>query len=165
MARPTLKITKPVGPAAAPKALTSRAWRAQQGNKQHKAPSAAAATPGPSSRPRSRRYAGGGHAPPQAARGGRQACGVAFHASTARAPSSGIHGSRTGWLRDGKEAAIRRPCEAGRRGDRSARVREATATILVSEAGVADARVAADGGTGEPPPVTKIPTTRACRNG
>lgn len=47
MARPTLKITKPVGPAAAPKALTSRAWRAQQGNKQHKAPSAAAPTPAP----------------------------------------------------------------------------------------------------------------------
>ena len=47
MARPILKITKPVDPAAAPKALTSRAWRAQQANKQHKAPSAAAATPAP----------------------------------------------------------------------------------------------------------------------
>ncbi len=47
MARPTLKITKPVDPAATPKALTSRAWRAQQGNKQHKAPAAAAATPAP----------------------------------------------------------------------------------------------------------------------
>ena len=44
MARPILKITKPVDPAAAPKALTSRAWRAQQANKQHKAPSAAAAS-------------------------------------------------------------------------------------------------------------------------
>lgn len=51
MARPTLKVTKPVDPAAAPKALTSRAWRAQQANKPHKAASAAPATPAPSAVP------------------------------------------------------------------------------------------------------------------
>jgi 23S rRNA pseudouridine2604 synthase len=51
MARPTLKVTKPVDPAAAPKALTSRAWRAQQANKPHKAASAAPATPAPSAAP------------------------------------------------------------------------------------------------------------------
>ena len=48
MARPTLKITKPVDPAASPKALTSRAWRAQQGKKAHAPPSATVVAPAPS---------------------------------------------------------------------------------------------------------------------